>query len=180
MRKILVCCCLLFAAFCSPAMGQTDERDRGIELYRSGSHAESVSVLEKVVEADPTDKVAWTYLGGSLMHLGKKDEALTAFRKPPGGPDYDGKFDKAFRVTRRPPTGYTPEARKNRVNGTVVLMVEFKGDGEIGFVVPIKSLPFGLTEAVAESMRKTKFTPAVKDGKPVPVIRMVSSEFNIN
>lgn len=161
-------------------VAQIDERARGIELYQAGNYAESISVLTKVVEADPTDKVAWTYLGGSLFHTGKMDEALEAFRKPEGGPKYEPKYDREFKIVRRPHTDYTPAARDNRVIGTVVTVVEFRADKKIGFVVPIRRLALGLTENSIKSIKETKFTPAVKDGKPITVIRMLSTSFNIN
>ncbi len=179
MRKLLAACGLAFALFLAPAFGQVDDRENGIEMYRVGNYSEAAAILQSVVEADPKDKVAWTYLGGSLVHLDRADEAVKAFRKPVGGPKYDAKFDKELKIIKRERAGYTQEARTNHVSGTVVLVVEFKADGTIGFVVPIQSLPFGLTDNSIASVRSMKFSPPEKNGKPVSVIRMISTQFDI-
>lgn len=158
------------------SLGQTEERDRGIQLYQAGQYEEAIVVLQKVVDAEPANKVAWTYLGGSLFHTGKKDEALEAFRKPMGGPPAP-KLEKSIKVISQSRAGYTERARKNRVKGTVLLMTEFRSDSKIGFVVPIKELPDGLTENSVESAKSIKFAPGVKGGKPVTMIRLLSYSF---
>ena len=162
------------------AFGQDDTRESGIELYRDGRYAESVDVLRKVVEADPSDKVAWTHLGASLMNLGRQGEAEEAFRKPIGGPKYDPKLQKELRILSRPRAGYTPAARSSNVQGTVVTVVEFRSDGTIGFVLPLKTLPHGLTESAVQAIKGTKFQPAEVNGKKISVIRWLSTEFSIH
>lgn len=161
------------------ADGQEDETSKGIGLYRAGNYAEAITVLQKLVDADPKNTTAWTYLGGSLANTGKTKEAIAAFKKSFDGPKSDEKFDRELKITAKPRVPYTDEARSNSVSGTVELMVEFKADGKIGFVVPIRKLMFGLTENSINAAKEIRFDPAIKDDKPVSVIRMMSYSFSI-
>ncbi len=175
-------CFLIFVAsfflLLSTASAQTEERDRGIALYQAGKFDEAVAVLEKVVAAGPDkNKVAWTYLGGALMNLGRKEEAIKAFGKPAGGPEAP-KVEKSIKIIRKQPAPYTERARGNGVEGTILLMVELKADGKIGFVVPIKTLPDGLTDNAIASAMSIKFEPAIQNGKPITQIRMLSYSFD--
>lgn len=43
---------------------------------------------------------------------------------------------------------------------------------------PVSSLPHGLTEQAIAAARQIKFTPALKDGRPVS--RQVQLEYNFN
>jgi tetratricopeptide (TPR) repeat protein len=165
-----------FLVLFTSSSAQVEERDRGIELYEAGKYDEAAAVLQAVVDKEPANKVAWTYLGGALMNLNRKDEALAAFRKPMGGPPLP-KVEKSVKILKKDPAPYTELARDNNVKGTIVVVVELKADGKIGFVVPIKELGFGLTENAIRSAKTTKFEPAVRNGKPVTQIRMMSYSF---
>ncbi len=50
------------------------------------------------------------------------------------------------------------------VQGTISLRVEFLADGQVGKVIPVSTLPFGLTENAVEAAKKIKFEPAKKEG----------------
>lgn len=161
------------------ANGQEDERAKGIGLYRAGNYAEAITVLQKLVDANPKNKIAWTYLGGALQNTGKKKQALAAFKKPNGGPISDDKFDSDLKITTKPRAPYTQDARMNSEVGKVEVMVEFRADGKIGFVIPVRKLRFGLTDNATKAAQGIRFDPAIKDGKPVPVIRMISYGFSL-
>ncbi|MEQ1764653.1 MAG: tetratricopeptide repeat protein [Pyrinomonadaceae bacterium] len=166
-----------FVVLVSVASAQTAERDRGIELYQAGNYSDAIDVLQKVVDAEPANKVAWTYLGGALMNVGRKDEAIAAFRKPSGGAEAP-KVEKSIKIIRKEPARYTEKARSNKVEGTIFLIVELKADKKIGFVVPIRTLPDGLTDNAIASAKSIKFEPAVRNGQPVTQIRMLSYSFD--
>jgi TonB family protein len=74
---------------------------------------------------------------------------------------------------------YTQEAKDNKVEGTVVLSVVFGADGQIGEVKVIRGLPHGLTQKAIEAASKIRFEPAMKDGKPVSVRRMLEYSFKL-
>ena len=86
--------------------------------------------------------------------------------------------DRKAIVVYKPEPGYTEEARKKRVSGTVILRVVLSPDGGVTGVEPIKWLPNGLTERAILSARRTRFLPAKKDGSPVP--QFVPLEYNFN
>jgi TonB family protein len=64
---------------------------------------------------------------------------------------------------------YTPEARANKVRGTVALNVIFGADGSIRVLRVVRGLPHGLTGQALKAAQRVRFEPAVKDGKPVDV-----------
>lgn len=87
--------------------------------------------------------------------------------------------DTKVRLLNKPSPSYTEEARKNTVQGTVVLRVIFSADGSVGSITPIRSLPYGLTEKAVAAARQIKFQPAMKDGRPVSVAMVVEYNFNV-
>src|SRR4030095_716553 len=60
---------------------QTNEKERGIELYRKGDFSEAVKSLKEAVKKRQDDSDAWYYLGLSLHRAGKIKDALKAFEK---------------------------------------------------------------------------------------------------
>ncbi len=96
---------------------------------------------------------------------------------PPGGPDGGsvviiGKPTILYKERAR----YTEEARRNLLQGTVVLSVVFGADGLLHDIRTIKGLPYGLTENAIEAAKNIRFQPALRYGKPVSVRTVL--EFN--
>jgi TonB family protein len=71
---------------------------------------------------------------------------------------------------------YTEDARKYRVEGSVLLTIVFGADGRIRDIRTVRGLPHGLTETSIEAAQKIRFHPAVQNGKPVSV--RATLEFN--
>jgi len=74
---------------------------------------------------------------------------------------------------------YTEEARNNGVQGTVLLQIVFNVNGKITDIRVIRGLPYGLTENAIEAVKRIKFKPAIKDGKPISVRGSVEFTFNL-
>lgn len=53
-------------------------------LYQSGDWAAAAEAYRGVVDADPSDGLAWLRLGRALIETGREDEALAAFDRVPG------------------------------------------------------------------------------------------------
>jgi TonB family protein len=85
---------------------------------------------------------------------------------------------KAVLVMKPEPT-YTEEARKNAIEGLVVLKVVFYSDGSVGNIRTVSGLPYGLTEKAIEAAKKMKFVPAEKDGKFVSMWMQLEYDFNL-
>ena len=170
---ILLCAMLGFAQSASAT-------ESGIELYRNGEFEKAVEVLERLVRPDSTDKLAWIYLGASYVKLEKRKEATLAFQKSKFTyRDSLGVFDKNMKVIRMPKAPYTDRARESNVTGTVKIAVEYKADGKVGFVFPIQTLPEGLTDNCVRAARGIEFEPAIKNGKAVDVVSIVTYSFSI-
>jgi protein TonB len=70
-------------------------------------------------------------------------------------------------ITARPEPLYTREARKQGIQGVVVLKVLLAADGKIDRVRVVRRLPYGLTENAILAACEIKFRPAMKAGKEV-------------
>ena len=89
------------------------------------------------------------------------------------------KKDSPLKIISKPRPSYTERARTNNTQGKVLLMVEFKADGEIGEITIVQALPFGLTENSIKSARKIKFEPEIENGKSITVKKQVPYSFTI-
>ncbi|MFN7937950.1 MAG: energy transducer TonB [Bryobacteraceae bacterium] len=74
---------------------------------------------------------------------------------------------------------YSEEARKARLTGTVVLFVDIDEKGRVSRVEVRQSLGLGLDEKAIEAIRKWRFRPARKDGKPVTSSAIVDVGFHL-
>jgi TonB family protein len=74
---------------------------------------------------------------------------------------------------------YTDEARAARIQGTVVLSVTIRADGTGRVEQVVRSLDPGLDQKAIEAFQKWRFTPGMKDGKPVDVQLQVVFNFKL-
>ncbi len=77
----------------------------------------------------------------------------------------------------KPEPGYTPEAKKAKLEGTVLMWLTIDASGNVRDVRVQRALGGGLTESAVNTVRTWKFKPATKRGKPVPVEVMVEVTF---
>ncbi len=70
-------------------------------------------------------------------------------------------------------------AQANGVAGMALYSVVVGADGAPQQIAVSQPIGFGLDENAVETIRKAKFQPALKDGKPVPVMLDVLVEFRI-
>ncbi len=74
---------------------------------------------------------------------------------------------------------YSEEARKAKYQGTVVLYIEVDPAGRPTNIRVQRSLGLGLDEKAIEAVRKWKFSPGKKDGKPVTVAATIEVNFRL-
>ncbi len=74
---------------------------------------------------------------------------------------------------------YSEEARKAKFQGTVVLYCEVTERGVCQNVRILRALGLGLDEKAIEAVKKWKFRPGVKDGKPVTVAATIEVNFRL-
>jgi TonB family protein len=84
------------------------------------------------------------------------------------------------RITYKEKATYTPEARANEVQGTVVLNAIFSTEGRVTNIQVMRGLPHGLTQQAIAAAQKIRFEPAMKDGMPVSVRGNLEYTFNLD
>jgi TonB family protein len=109
--------------------------------------------------------------------------APTAATTSAGGFD-----DRAYRIGNgvsapvpiyQPEPEYSQEARKAKLEGTVMLSLVVDENGKAQNIRVTKSLGHGLDEKAVEAVKKWRFKPSMKDGKPVPVIASAEVNFRL-
>jgi TonB family protein len=75
--------------------------------------------------------------------------------------------DARATITAKPKPSYTKEARRNGVQGFVVLKVLLSARAKVGRIRVVKGLPAGLTENAIRAACKMEFKPALKGGQAV-------------
>jgi TonB family protein len=99
-------------------------------------------------------------------------------------PRGEGPFRVAESVTKprklyAAPPVYTEEARKQRVQGVVILESIIDKDGCVAAAQILKSLPAGLGYAALAAAEKWAFAPATLEGRPVKVYYTLTVNFQV-
>jgi len=84
----------------------------------------------------------------------------------------------------KPDPPYTSQARKDKVQGTIVAAVGVDASGNVAGVKLIavslsRNLSDGLDQSLVQTLRTWRFEPAMKKGKPVPVMVTVETSFRL-
>lgn len=99
-------------------------------------------------------------------------------QKRPRSPLTAGKESiTAPHVISAPEPPFTPEASKIRMQGTVILTVVVGENGRVAKVTIVRPLGMGLDDSAARTVRKWKFKPATRKGRPVAVRVRVETAF---
>lgn len=85
---------------------------------------------------------------------------------------------KRAHVTSKPEPMFTEQARKKKVEGTVMFRVVFEASGAVKVLNVLKRLPHGLTEQALEAAGRIKFEPAMLDNTPVSQTILLQYNFN--
>ena len=83
----------------------------------------------------------------------------------------------APKIVETPKPRYLTEVATRGIVGVVRLEADVMPDGTVGTVALVKSLSQVLDEEAAEAVKKFRFTPGTKDGKPVAVRIEVELQF---
>jgi len=133
-------------------------------LAKSGKHPLSSVLAENLRDA----KVFHTYFAN------RKNRAGADVLPTPSDPGVT-----PFKLISKPKANYTNAARDKLVNGTIRLAVLLGANGKIGGIIKLSSLGYGLDEEVIRAARGIKFTPKMKDGKPVDTIVTMEYSFSM-
>jgi TonB family protein len=77
------------------------------------------------------------------------------------------RVDDPVEILTKPTPTYTDEARALKIEGDVVLDIEFTAAGEIRVLRVVRGLGHGLDEAATRAALGMRFKPALSHGKPV-------------
>lgn len=81
------------------------------------------------------------------------------------------------KILHQEKASYTDLARKERIQGQVVVSVVFTADGRIINARIVRGLPYGLNDETIRAVKKIRFRPACRDGRPVSVRMAVEFTF---
>ena len=77
-----------------------------------------------------------------------------------------------------PQPRYTEEARRLKLEGSILMVVMVTENGDVDSVVVVRGLGNVLDQQAIEAARELKFSPARKNGNPIPFWTKVMVEFN--
>jgi protein TonB len=108
---------------------------------------------------------------------------------PGAGPGRDGGIASAqtgFQGSLTEPTllwktepEYSDEARKAKVQGSVIMRVEIDARGQVQNISVAQGLGLGLDDRAIAAVRKWKFRPGTRNGKPVPTNALIQVTFRL-
>jgi TonB family protein len=87
--------------------------------------------------------------------------------------------DARVTIVSRPTPTYTKEARRNGVQGFVVLRALLSAAARVERLKVMKRLPAGLTEKAIRAACKIKFKPAMKNGQAVSQLVTIEYVFRL-
>jgi TonB family protein len=82
-------------------------------------------------------------------------------------------------ILYKPNPAYSAEGRERRMQGDVVLEVIFLASGQIKVTGVVSGLGFGMDDEAIHAAQRIRFTPAMRDGKPVDFPARVRIEFRL-
>jgi TonB family protein len=104
---------------------------------------------------------------------------------PSRDPGFDSDFDEvtflpASRPVVCPPPVYPPACKAAGIGGMVVLRIDADASGAVTRTVVLRGAHPDLDRAAREAVLGWKYSPVLKDGRPVPVSFALSISFNPN
>ena len=96
-----------------------------------------------------------------------------------GGPFRPGSGIEPPSLLKEVRPDYSEEARRQRVEGDVLLEIVVRHDGSVGDVRVRSGLGHGLDQRAVQAVRQWRFAPARRRGTPVDVMVEVSVEFKL-
>jgi TonB family protein len=106
-------------------------------------------------------------------------QGLVSAPNSPHSSNASGPGDADARGIYTPQPDYTEEAREARREGVCTLSLIVGLDGKTSNLVVVKKLGLGLDEKAVEAVRKWKFEPARKNGRPVLTHLTLSIQFKL-
>jgi tetratricopeptide (TPR) repeat protein len=156
----------------------------GIEYDKGGELAKIFEPLQKSIETLEAC-IANCSQDSALIKTQTRSDDLRVFyeyflaQKNLGNNSNDDSNLTSLSLLKNPKANYTDSARQSQVQGTINLAVFFSKDGNTKKILALNQLSRGLTEQAIAAAKQIRFTPQMKDGKPVSVVKMVQYSFTL-
>jgi TonB family protein len=156
------------------ALGDATGTD--VELMCDGTREVSID-LENTSMGE-----ALVYLAAKLgLHYSVKPSGALIVKGPllPGVGDVTNPVKRDYNYV--PPT-YPDAARKDLVEGSVILQTTIGADGTLTDLILLREDPpdYGFSESAMEAVRQWQYEPATLDGIPVPVYLTINVQFSLD
>jgi len=116
--------------------------------------------LEPIDPFGPLPEITTSFSGQTIERVGVNGTTMPSCTYIPNPPYSDG-------------------ARKLKLSGTVTAEAVVNSEGTLEDIRIVRGMPGGLNETVIATMRTWRCHPALKDGKPVPVIVPFTTTFRL-
>ena len=102
-------------------------------------------------------------------HSEQKEGTMHVMQSGGGNQIIDTEFGgiNGPRFLHREIPAYPQIARRLGKEGKVILRLTINENGEVVNIEIIESAPYGFTESAVDAVKKSRFSPAMKDGRPV-------------
>ena len=98
--------------------------------------------------------------------------------RPPAFYEYDDPRIKPAVIINRPEPEYPEIAKAHNIEGRVVLRVLLNPSGSVTRIIPLESLPYGLTKSAVKAARALTFQVAKYEHRPVSSSFQLTYEFS--
>lgn len=163
-----------------PSAAPPDENRHGVTVTTSQAHANQA--LHQALDAVFASAVDPRMIGTlpEYWQLYYKDvDAKQDYRPADTSVLRQSQVDQKARLVSAFDPPSNEYAQNNGVAGMSMYHVVVEPDGKAGEIAIGRPIGFGLDENAVDAIRKAKFEPALKGGKPVPVVLDVVVEFRI-
>jgi TonB family protein len=117
--------------------------------------------------------------GGAIATGGFGSEQVVHSSGPKISQSDSGPASSPVEITSKPNPVYTDEARKMRLEGEVLLEVNFSANGSLHVNRVVRGLGHGLDEAAVAAANKIRFKPALRTGQPIDSTAIVHVTFQL-
>jgi TonB family protein len=152
-------------------------------LKRYGEAATTLSSVVLANAGDPDTEI-WQeqidrWRGWANSSISAATPTTPAETKPMAEVFTGRDVSQKLRVLDKPEPTYSEAARRAGVEGTVIIRAVFGYDGQVRSINVVRTLPYGLLANAIGAARKIRFTPAMKDGRPVSMWLELQYNFNL-
>ena len=125
----------------------------------------------------PGGRVAWK-VRQEAERVSEENDVTTTLPEPSGIHFVSTEVTPPTVLSRVEPV-YSKKARKAKLQGSVMLSVIVRKDGTLEVLKVVRELGLGLDENAIKALKRWRFRPGTKDGKPVDVALNIKVEFSL-